>query len=64
MAASLAFNILFMLIILSIPVVYLVIRMVLLGTGTAFALLIYRWAKAERELLGWLEEKMSSLLEE
>ena len=37
---------------------------VLLGTGIAFAILMYRWAKAERALVGWLEEKMSSYLEE
>ena len=38
--------------------------LVLIGTGIAFAILMYRWAKAERALVGWLEEKMSSYLEE
>jgi hypothetical protein len=42
----------------------LVFFLVLLGTGIAFTVLMYRWSKAERELVGWLEEKMSSLLEE
>ena len=42
----------------------LVFFLVLLGTGIAFAVLMYRWSKAERELVGWLEEKMSSFLEE
>ena len=38
--------------------------LVLIGTGIAFAVLMYRWSKAERELIGWLEERMSSYLEE
>jgi len=42
----------------------LLLFVVILGTGIVFAVMMYRWAKAEGELVGWLEERMSSYLEE
>jgi hypothetical protein len=42
----------------------LLLLVVIMGTGIAFAVMMYRWAKAERELVDWLEERMSSYLEE
>jgi hypothetical protein len=42
----------------------LLLFVVILGTGIAFAVMMYKWAKAEGELVDWLEERMSSYLEE